>query len=242
MTISNAAASDAVMHSLAQQDTRFFRRFSWVILAFVIIAFGGKAIFDTADLPPITLMHHFHAVSMGSWFVLFALQATLTERGNVALHRTLGRFSPIVVITFLIFAAIISKLNWLRMGEPLIVTANTINILLFLGFYTTAILKRRDTDSHKRLMVFATLAIMGPAAGRIPETFDANVFFAVPISFAFIFTPLVYDRFFRRKVHRATIIGTVLLISSIPILLTLSGLAEWISVLETVMGPRGPAK
>lgn len=232
--------SDTATQTLDHDDTRFFRLFSWVILAFVILAFGGKALFDTKDLPPITLMHHFHAVSMGSWFVLFALQATLIERGDTKLHRMLGRLSPIIVVIFLIFAGIISKLNWGRVGEPLIVTANLINCMLFLGFYTSAILKRHDPDAHKRFMVFATLSIIGPAAGRIPETFDANVFLALPISLVFMFTPLVYDRFSRRKVHRVTVVATVLLILTIPALLALSGSEAWISFLEAVMGPRGP--
>lgn len=228
-----------VAKQLIHNDARFFRLFSWVILAFVIIAFGGKAVFDTKDLPPITLMHHFHAVSILGWFVLFALQATLIDRGNIRVHRTLGRLSPLLVITFVIFAGIISRLNWGRVGDPLIVTANMINTLLFMGFYTTAILKHRDTDTHRRFMVFATLSIIGPAAGRMPEIFDGNVFFAVPISLAFIFTPLVYDHLFKNKIHRATIIGTALLILTIPVLLVLSGSAEWIALLELALGKGG---
>lgn len=239
MDILNTSVVDEPL-STSARDTQFFRRFSWAILAFVVIAFGCKALFDSKDLPPITLMHHFHAISMGCWFVLFALQATLLERGNTSLHRTLGRLSPLLVITFFIFAGIISKLNWGRVGEPLIVTSNIINCLLFLGFYTSAILKRHDPDAHKRLMVFATLSLIGPAAGRIPETLDINMFFALPISFIFILTPLVYDRFFRGKTHHATAVGTILLVLTIPAILTLGGSEIWISILEGVMGPRGP--
>jgi hypothetical protein len=248
MTITTDAAEGAgpsittkteLILSATDQDNRFFRRFSWAILAFIILGFGGKAVFDTADLPPITLMHHFHAISMGSWFVLFALQATLLERGNTSLHRTLGRLSPLLVISFFIFAGIISKLNWGRIGDPLIMTSNIVYPLFFLGFYTAAILKRSDTDSHKRLMLFATLSLIGPAAGRITEIFDVSVFFAAPINLAFIFTPLVYDRFFRRKTHRATIIGTFLLLASGPIVIPLSGSPDWASILDVIMGSRG---
>ncbi|MEO0422992.1 MAG: hypothetical protein AAF184_11685 [Pseudomonadota bacterium] len=224
----------------AGTDTRFFRLFAWTILAFVIVAFGAKALFDTKDLPPITLMHHFHAVTMGSWFVLCAVQASLIARGKGSLHRTLGRLSPLLVIAFVSFAAVISKLNWGRVGEPLIVTANSINVLMFLGFYLTAILSHRHTATHRRLMMFASLALIGPAAGRIPETLDANIFLALPISLVFIFTPLAYDGLVRKRIHRATGVGTLLLVLTTPAIVLLSESPEWIALLESMLGPQGP--
>lgn len=239
--MSNTKAADE-RRRVEGPDTRVFRVFAWVILVFVIVAFVGKAVFDTKDLPPITLLHHFHAVSMGAWFVLFALQATLMERGNIRLHRLLGRTSPLLVISFLVFAAIISRQNWLRVGEPLIITSNLVNCLLFLGFYVTAILKRRDGDTHMRLMTFATLSLIGPAAGRIPETLDINVFFALPITLSFIFAPLVYDRFFLRQVRRVSILGTILLFAAIPVVVALSGSAGWLSFLEAMIGPQAPLR
>ncbi|MEM6899721.1 MAG: hypothetical protein AAF583_08130 [Pseudomonadota bacterium] len=222
-----------------QQDTRFFRLFSWVILAFVIIAFGGKAVFNTDSLPPITSMHHFHAISMMGWFVLFAVQTTLMDTSRNNLHRILGGLSLLLVITFIIFSGLISKLNWAREGEPLILTSNLVNITMFLGFYITGILQRRNTATHRRLMAFATISFLGPAAARIPEIFDASVFLSLPILLAFMFTPLIHDRFIKRKTYGVTIIGTGLLLSMIPVNLTLSGLPAWVSLLETVFGKGG---
>jgi len=159
----------------------FSRRYAWFLLVFVIVCFAGKAIFDTADLPPLTSLHHIHALSMGAWFVLFALQPTLIARGQVGLHRSLGVVSPLVVLAFLVTALMMTTLNWARMGVPLIPTANGINLVLFLGLYGAAIAWRRKSAVHKRLMLYATLSIIGPAAGRIPEIFDASPFLAAPI-------------------------------------------------------------
>jgi hypothetical protein len=80
-----------------QADARqepFFFYFAWVILLTVIVCFGAKAIFDAEDLPPITPLHHVHAVSMMAWFALFAVQPTLIHYGNHRAHRLLGRLSP----------------------------------------------------------------------------------------------------------------------------------------------------
>lgn len=77
--------------------------------------------------------------------MLFAVQATLIQRGNYATHRLLGRLSPLLVLAFFSFALPISVLNWQRMGFALIPTANGVNLLLFLGLYLSAIAWRRHT-------------------------------------------------------------------------------------------------
>lgn len=238
MTGSNATTYDE-QPNLGDQDTRFFRRFSLVILIFVILAFGSKALFNTQDLPPITIMHHFHAVTMGAWFALIALQATLIHRNKTDIHRLLGRLSPVLVVAFIIFAVIISKGHWARIGDPEVITGNLLSVMLFLGFYTAAIIKRGDPDTHKRFMIFATLSVIAPAVGRIPEFLDVDKVVGAPIIIAFHLTPLTYERFFRSKIHGATKVGTLLLILLIPSILILNEVPGWISILEMIAGERG---
>lgn len=217
----------------------FFRYFAWVILLTVIACFGAKAIFDSEDLPPITTLHHVHAVSMLSWFVLFAVQPTLIHLGKVRVHRLLGALSPLIVLAFFSFAISISLLNWGRMGAVLIVTANGINLAIFLGLYLAAITLRRHAAAHKRLMLYASLSMMGPAFGRIPEIFDQSPFLAVPFVFAYQLAPPVHDFVKYRRVHPATWIGFGLLLAAIPAIVGLSGSESWAAVLESVLGPRG---
>ncbi|MEM9301967.1 MAG: hypothetical protein AAGE01_07640 [Pseudomonadota bacterium] len=147
--------------------------------------------------------------------------------------------SPILVVTFFGFAIPISLLNWARVGEPLIVTANGMNFTLFLGFYLAAIAWRRSEATHKRLMLYATLSIMGPAAGRIPELFDASPFVAAPIIFVLNLTPVVHDFVVHRRVHPASWIGFGLMILTIPIVVTLSGSEASAALLSSVLGPPG---
>ena len=219
----------------------FFRRFAWIILITVIVCFGAKALFDSNGLPPITPLHHAHAFTMGAWFVLFALQPTLIQRGHIGAHQLLGKLSPLLVLSFFFFAAQISLLNWQRKGFPLIVTANGINMLLFAGFYLSAIYFRRDSATHKRLMLYASLSIMGPAFGRLPEIFDLSPVAAVPLIFGYQLAPVVHDRLVEGRVHRASWIGFCLLFAAIPLILGLSESAAWAQWLEGVLGPRGGA-
>jgi hypothetical protein len=219
----------------------FFTTFAWFLLLFVFASFGAKAIFDTDDLPPLTMLHHAHALAMLAWFALFALQPTLVRRGRVQAHRALGRLSPLVVLAFIGFALPIAQLNWVRIGDPLIVTANSVNLSLFLGLYIAAIVRRRDPASHKRLMVYATLMLMGPAAGRIPELFDQTPMLAVPIIFTLQLAPLAHDLLAHRRVHPATWVGFTLVLVAIALILGLSGSAAWVQLIETVLGPPGVA-
>lgn len=218
----------------------FFPRFAWLILFTVIACFGAKAIFDADDLPPITPLHHLHAVSMLGWFVLFAIQPTLIQRGHVRAHRLLGRLSPLLVLVFMVLAVQISILNWQRMGFALVPTANGVNLILFGILYLAAISWRRNTAAHKRLMLYATLAMMGPAFGRIPETLDLSPMLAILPVLAYQLAPAVHDWRRYRRVHPATLAGLGLVLLAIPVILTLSESAAWASMLEAVMGPRGP--
>jgi len=214
----------------------FFRYFAWILLGVVVACFGGKAVFDTEGLPPITYLHHLHAVAMLSWFLLFAAQPTLIHLGKVRTHRLLGKLSPFVVLIFLSFSVMISQLNWHRQGDPLIITANSVNLTLFIGFYISAILWRLNAAAHKRLMLYATITLMGPAYGRIPEIFDQSVFMAVPLVLGTMIAPVVHDIVVHRRVHPATWIGFALVFATIPVILGLSGSPAWAMFLENMLG------
>lgn len=218
------------------QPQAFYVSFAWVILGFVVISFVGKALFDAKDLPPITPLHHAHALTMGAWFVLTAAQATLAFTGRIGAHRALGRLSPLVVIGFIAFALPISKLNWDRMGEPLIITANAVNLMMFLALYGAAIALRRDTASHQRLMMFASLSILGPAAGRIPEIFDASPFLALPLLLIFQGAMIGCDLIVEKRLHPATLAGAASFVLAIALVVTLSDAPAWRAFLERALG------
>jgi len=214
----------------------FFRYFAWFLLGVVIASFGGKAVFDTEGLPPITYLHHLHSVAMLSWFLLFAAQPTLIHLGKLRAHRLLGKLSPLVVLIFLSFSVMISQLNWHRQGDPLIITANSVNLTLFIGFYISAILWRGSAAAHKRLMLYATITLMGPAYSRIPEIFDQSPLLVVPLMLGTLIAPVVHDIIVHRRVHPATWVGFALMVATIPVMHGLSGSPAWAAFLENVLG------
>lgn len=223
-----------------KHEESFFFYYAWFILFFVIACFGAKAIFDPEGLPPITNLHHFHALTMLSWFFLFALQPTLIRFEKIKLHKSIGQLSPIVVIAFIGFSVPISLLNWDRTGWPMIITANSVNLTIFISLYVFAIIKRQQAATHKRLMLYATISLLGPAAGRIPEIFDQSPFMSVPIIMALQLAPLVHDKIVHRKIHKATWIGFIIMLSTIPIIVGLSESEAWKEILINLLGHPNP--
>lgn len=227
------------MSNTGRRGETFFVSFAWLLLGLVIIGFGSKAVFDTENLPPLTWLHHAHAVAMLAWFGLLALQPTLIQRGRHDLHRSLGLLSPLVVIVFIGFAIPIALLNWHRVGEPLIITANSINLTFFVVLYSAAFIWRKVPAAHKRLMTYAALLLMGPALGRIAEIFDRPPESVAPLIFALQLAPVIRDLVADRRVHPATWIGFAVTVVTIPLILGLGGSESWASFLSDVLGPPG---
>jgi hypothetical protein len=222
--------------ALTKEGQGFFLYFPWFILLLVIVCFSGKAIFDHENLPPLTLIHHFHALAMGSWFLLFAAQPTLIHFGKTALHRRLGRLSPLLVVTFIGLAIPMSLINWNRIGQPLIFTANGVNLILFVSLYITSICYRTQVAIHKRLMLYATITLLGPAVGRLAEIFALDHVASAPVLLAIQLCPIIRDKIADHRVHPATWIGFVVVFSSIPLILGLTASEDWHTLLESWLG------
>lgn len=223
------------MNAVTNKDERFFLYFPWFILFMVVACFAGKAIFDYENLPPITPFHHVHAIAMLSWFTLFAVQPTLIHFGKVSLHRRLGKLSPLLVLTFVAFAIPMSLINWQRIGDPLIFSANLVNFILFLSLYSASIYFRKKTAAHKRLMLYATLTLVGPALGRLAEIFSVDHVSVAPMMLVLLLLPIVRDLIADRRVHPFTWIGFAVVFSSIPIILGLSTAEGWHAIIESVL-------
>ena len=226
-------------HTSTANNTAFFAYYAWTLFILVVLCFGGKALIDPEGLPVIIPLHHFHAVAMLSWVVLFALQATFMHQGHRDWHRLLGRLSPLLVVTFVTFAVAISLLNWEKTGGALIITVNALNLLLFLIYYTTGIVCRKRTAAHMRWMLYATLILMGPAIGRLPEIFGWSPFMAVPGLLLLQLIPLIHDKWVHGRIHPVCWVGFLVFLITVPLIVSLSESAGWYRFLTSLLGDPG---
>jgi hypothetical protein len=102
-----------------------------------------------------------------------------------------------------------------------------VDILLFAGFYAAAMLKRRDKETHKRLMLLAYASIITAAVARLPGVLPLGPLVFFGLSFLFVAAAMVYDFVSRGRIHPVYRWGAPILALSVPIRLAVSGTAAW---------------
>ena len=146
-------------------------------LAIVIVVFVGfaptyylKGYFQTAPLP---LVNHLHGVVFTGWIVLFAAQVRLVAVHRVDLHRRLGvagAWLAGAVVTLGVTAALLSGRHNFAAGNDGALAFLVIpfgDMLTFCVLTTAGLYYRRRPDVHRRLMLLATVTLLG-AAWRSP--------------------------------------------------------------------------
>jgi hypothetical protein len=125
--------------------------------------------------PNLTLLVHAHGFVMAAWIALFLTQTLLIANHRVDLHRRLGTLGAGLALLVLMVAvptlinAAARKSHDVHSTRFLWMLAafDGIALLLFAGLVGTGLLLRRRPDYHKRLMLLATLSLLGPAFGRL---------------------------------------------------------------------------
>ncbi len=238
---STAAIGSARPASPTTYDRRFYSGIAILMALTVFIGFGPTfylrsyfgAPVSVTGMVTITRLTLAHGLLFSMWVLLFIAQTTLIASRNVAMHRRLGiagvALAAVMVgvglSTAIAAAGRGSKLPGLDPPTSLVVPV--FDILLFAGFVTAAVLRRREKDAHKRLMLLAYAAIFPAAVGRLPGVTamgPAGVFglaFLPPVFGA------VYDRWSRGRVSSIYKWGLAALFLSIPVRLAVASTAPW---------------
>lgn len=191
------------------------------------------------SLPPFVV--HFHAASMSLWLLLLLTQSVLGFTKSLYLHRRLGAISlvlaPCILIsmygmdlwgveTFNVQDTVVAsavatpdRVGQLKEYAASILLIHGASYLLFPAFYLWAFLvRRKDNETHKRLMILATLVLMIPGLGRLLSVtkvlpdFGLNLLDARHFYILVLIAPaLVYEIATQRIPHRAYLVGVALL-------------------------------
>lgn len=222
-------ASLAEPHPIVSKDDRFFFVTSLIMAAIVVAGFSlmivtGRSSFAS---PPIV---HAHAVVFMGWVVLYVTQNALVARGSIALHRRLGWIGAGWVVAMVVLGTVVT-VRLVRLGHApfffppaLFLVLNPVSILTFAGLTAAAIVRRRQTEWHRRLHFSGMALLLGPAYGRLlPMPFLIPYAYEVDFLAVLIFPVIGIIADLRRsgKVHPAwwwglgTIVGSTLLVEAI---------------------------
>jgi hypothetical protein len=194
--------------------------------------FGGGPT-TTISGGPITPLVHLHGALFTGWVLLFVVQTVLVATHRVAVHRRLG-VAGAVLAAAMVLAGHSLAIRSAAAGATLpgatalaFLAVPVFDMILFTTFVTAALVKRRDKEAHKRLMILAYVSLMAAPIARRPAvpTLGPLAFFG--LAFLFIAAGVVYDLASRGRVHKAYIWGGALLVLSVPVRLAVSGTSAW---------------
>jgi len=223
----------------AKRRERVF--YTGMSIAIAIVVFAGfsrtwflRSYFpQTQALIPLLIVH---GTIFTSWIALFVVQTTLVATRRTRTHMRLGVAGGVIACLILIVGTITAIVR--AKGPSPIPDINPLafltiplgDLLIFALLVGGAFYFRRKADTHKRLMLLATIAMLPAAVARIPIGFIATggplVFFG--LADLFILPCLAFDVVTRGKPHRATVLGGALIVVSHPLRMIIGVTHAWI--------------
>lgn len=199
---------------------------------------------------PISATLHLHAIFMGSWLLLLAIQAGLMANRRAWLHMRLGIVALLLVPAMVITGALLVPQSMAQVSERIaamppapadelsfllpmlnnimlvqLSTAIVFPLLVGLGLY----FRRRRPETHKRLMVFATATPLAAATDRLeflPSTLPDNPATMLIYPLLVLLPLLAWDLSKGRKLDLAwKILAVVVVIRWLPVWLIWD--SEW---------------
>ncbi len=223
--------------------TRFYPNIA-LVLALIVIAGFARTFYLRAwfDLPPLKLLVFFHGVLFTAWLGLFVVQTHLIARHNYRLHQKLGiagaALAALVVVNGIATALLGApdpRIRPLGLTGLQFLIFPLVGITFFGVFIAAAIALRRRAAMHKRLMLLAMIAVLGPAVARLIRLLDFGESFLLiqtSVVLGFVTWALLYDWFKNRIVHPVFAIGGPLLVLSWPLRAWVARTEGWHSIAQ----------
>jgi hypothetical protein len=239
LVVEKRSSGESAAVSNRRRERLFYTGMAFV---FVLTVFAGFArtyylrpYFGTPSLTPLL---HLHGIIFTSWLLLLLTQTVLVAAKRTDIHRRLGIAGGVLAVLMILVgtstAIIRAKIVEVPPGAPSPLVFLTIplgDMLVFAILVGAGFYYRRRVDVHKRLMLLATISILPAAIARLPFAFIQQV---GPLAFfgladLFIVACLLYDLIARRRLHRATILGGMLLVVSHPLRLLIGNTQAWLT-------------
>jgi hypothetical protein len=211
---------------------------------YLLPAFGSEP--DWAAREPI---FYIHGTVFTLWFALLAYQTYLVRSRSLRLHRKLGNAGAglgVVVVLLGTYAALRAANRASGfMGVPVppqqFLTVPLSGMVLFATFLTLAVVNRRHSASHKRLMLLASISLLGAPIARItamvpqlPIWLDAVVATGFTIAMGY------WDFETRGKVRPETLYGGPAIVLLTLAALPIGSTAAWQNIALWMMSFTGP--
>ncbi len=245
--------------SAARSESRNF--YVWMAGCFLAVAFGGfvptywaKVAAGTFHAEPII---HIHGALLFTWTCFYFLQTALVASGRTLKHRAWG-LAGISLFTALMCSilvgqeAVLTRNAALGYGDAALrFSAVTLTAWPLMAiFFTLAIVKVREPETHKRLMTLLMIGMMTPAIARLFLTFFAPPglvgppppFVATPPGLAadlFLVAAVIRDWRVLGRPHPVYLYGGIVLLAQQLLTAPIAASAAWMHIAKAFAGLAG---
>jgi hypothetical protein len=210
----NLTSATHRVHPVNRKTERIFFGGMAILLCVVVVTGFARTYFlaGMTRAPLGSSILHVHGAVFTLWMVLYLVQSALISVRRVAWHRSLGTIAfclPPIMIVLGLMAAIEALGQGVMIG-PLDPAVSLSIPLLGISAFAIVIFAswraRRKPDSHKRLILFATIGLADAALGRFPWSKIGMSPAAGAVTGLGILLLLViaYDLISLHRLHRAT--------------------------------------
>jgi uncharacterized membrane protein YozB (DUF420 family) len=191
----------------------------------------------------LSILLHVKGFVFSAWIILFLVQSVLIARGSRALHRRLGWLAALLATAMvaLVAAATVEEMRRVPPFPPpaVALALNTFDTVVFAILVSTAICYRKKSEWHKRLMLSATLILVGAPLLRIllivagKMTIGLLIVDVLLVDFIFLVCCSV-DLSSRRRIHPAYLIGLGMLIADQITTFSVMTWPPWINLADAI--------
>ena len=229
----------------ARYDRPFY---TGMAIAAAVVVFAGfaptyflRASYQSTPLPTYLQVHGF---LFTTWIALFIAQTSLVAARRTNVHRRLGWAMAALAVVMVVVGTAAGIWSMRRQVEAgfaqqaqAFLTTPLFSMVAFAAFVAAAIRLRRDSQTHKRLMLLATISILDAAVARLPfEFLRASSWNYLPATDVFLLTAILYDVASRRTVHQAYIWGGLVLVIEQALRIPVGETAAWQAIARAIIG------
>ena len=219
-----------------------YSRSPWYFSLLLLTAFAGFFPSYYSRLGDARALHHFHAIMATLWMLLLIGQGWLMRQKKVALHRSVGKVSLVLVPLFaasglmIVHDMLTRDSGFARAFGPRLAFIDISSVAWFVFAYCMALHYRREMALHARFMASTALPLLPPALSRLVggvvpgvSSFDMALHIAFAAAELIVLALLLHDRKFGKMRAPYLLLMAVLLVQQASFVVSMQ-LAPWRAV------------
>jgi hypothetical protein len=226
------------------------RRYFFVVMASIVavIVFAGFApsFYLRAAFQPgsnLSILLQIKGAVFSAWIALFLVQPILIARGSRTLHRRLGWLAAAIAAAMvgLVAGATVEEMQRVPPAPPapVALALNTFDTVVFAILVGSAIYLRKRTEWHKRLLLSATLILLGAPILRLLILLEGDVshellIIDMVLVDLFFLISFAFDLHTRRRIHPAYFCALALLLVDQVITLSVMAWPPWVTFANAI--------